>query len=122
MAAQTASVLAMKGVPPPDLPEIDLDTGQPSRFGEYELADHTYADLLDTLLHPAGSGPRTTMPAGVRQGFLAFYSGFDSGRKSSLTEPAWYHKKPRDWELLQSNLQLLNATPPSSISSPDASK
>ena len=109
MLAQTAPVLAIKGVPPPDLPEIDLDTGKPASFGEYELADETYGILLNTLLHD----PKTSMPPDVHQGFLDFYSDLSTAR----TEPAWYVKKPKDWQLLQSNLQLLSAIqPPTSAS------
>src|SRR5262249_8439322 len=29
-----------------DFPNTDFDTGKPSAFGEYKLADETYADLL----------------------------------------------------------------------------
>ena len=89
MTAQTAPVLAIKGVPPPDLPEIDLDTGKPASFGEYELADQTYGLLLNTLLHD----PKTTMPPDVHQGFLDFYSDFYSNLSKSPIEPAWYLKK-----------------------------
>src|SRR6185369_16108686 len=32
------------------LPNRNFDTGRPSRPGEYALADHTYAKLLDTLV------------------------------------------------------------------------
>jgi hypothetical protein len=31
------------------LPNVDFDTGKPSRHGEYELADDTYAELLEQL-------------------------------------------------------------------------
>ena len=30
-------------------PEIDLDTGKPTKRGEYPLADATYRELLDEL-------------------------------------------------------------------------
>jgi hypothetical protein len=104
---------AQPGVPPPDLPEIDLDTGHPSRFGEYELADQTYEELLSTLLHtPASAASKTPMPPDIHQGFVDFYA--------TRTEPAWYQKKPKDWQNLQADLQLLDATPPpaATISSP----
>ncbi len=39
----------------PILPELDLDTGQPSSVGEYALADETYAQLLHQLVQPAGA-------------------------------------------------------------------
>ena len=109
MLAQTAPVLAEKGVPPPDLPEIDLDTGKASGFGEYPLADQTYALLLDTLLHD----PKTAMPPDIHQGFLDFYSDF----KTKPTEPAWYVRKPKEWQALQTNLKLLDAAPPAAVTS-----
>lgn len=99
MRAQTAPVLAEKGVPPPDLLEIDLDTGKPSRFGEYELADRTYAFLLSTLL----KDPKTVMMPDVHQGFIDFYQ--------TRGEPVWYMSKPTDWQKLQSDLKLLDAIP-----------
>jgi hypothetical protein len=102
MLAQTSPLLTQPGVPPPELAEVDLDTGQPSRFGEYELADESYAGLLDTLLHD----PQTPMPPDVRRGFLDFYT--------SRAEPAWYVKKAVAWQRLQSDLQLLDRTPTSS--------
>ena len=102
MSAQTVPVPAMSGVPPLDLPEIDLDTGKPSRFGEYELADQTYALLLSTLLNDPNS--RSAMPPALHQGFLDFYA--------IRAEPAWYMKQPRDWQKLQSDLKILDATPP----------
>jgi hypothetical protein len=86
----------------PDLKEIDLDTGQPARFGEYQLADESYGELLDMLLHD----PKTLMKADVRQSFVDFYS--------TRTEPEWYAKKPKVWQRLQSDLQLLDRTPISS--------
>jgi Zinc dependent phospholipase C len=39
----------------PSLPELDLDTGNPSSVGEYALADQTYAKLLDQLVKPAAT-------------------------------------------------------------------
>ena len=104
MLAQTSPVLAIKGVPPPDLPEIDLDTGKPASFGEYQLADETYAQLLNTLLHD----PKTTMSPDVHQAFLDFYSDL----KTNPTRPPWYVRKPKDWTLLQANLKLLGITTP----------
>lgn len=106
---------AAVALPFPVLPEIDLDTGQPSRFGEYELADQTYASLLDTLLHHSASAPdhqagaatlapATSLPAPIVQNFVAFYA--------TRVEPAWYAKKPRDWQALQANLRLLDGSAP----------
>ncbi|WP_213806293.1 zinc dependent phospholipase C family protein [Granulicella sp. dw_53] len=83
----------------PDLPEIDLDTGKPSQFGEYHLADLSYASLLDTLMHDS----KVPMTPDVYQSFIDFYS--------VRQEPAWYVKKPKDWKRLQANLALFDALP-----------
>lgn len=95
MRLQTASVTTVMTAP--DLKEIDLDTGQPARLGEYQLADESYAELLDTLLHDA----KSPMTADVRQSFADFYS--------TRTEPEWYAKKPKDWERLQADLKAFDA-------------
>jgi hypothetical protein len=107
MRSQTAPPVAEKNAgkqAPPDLPEIDLDTGNPARLGEYRLADQTYASLLDTLLHDPTRRPDTTMTSAARQSFLAFYA--------AGAEPAWYLKTPAAWIKLQSDLQILNSAPP----------
>jgi len=104
MRSQTSMLLAQPGIPPPDLPEIDLDTGKPSRLGEYRLADQTCAGLLDTLLTNARRNPKDAIPPALQRSFLAFYSGL-----AADAEPAWYLKKPADWQRLQSDLHLLRS-------------
>jgi hypothetical protein len=37
---------------PPDLPDLNMDTGRPSHAGKYVLADQTYAELLNDLGKP----------------------------------------------------------------------
>jgi len=51
---------------------IDLDTGKPTRRGEYPLADVTYRELLDALA--AQNFVDVSEP--LRQDILAFYAGF----------------------------------------------
>ncbi len=51
-------------------PNKDLDTGQPSRAGEYALADKTYARLLEKLQERHF----TNVDAALRENILAFYS------------------------------------------------
>ena len=89
---------------PPDLPEIDLDTGRLSRFGEYRLADVAYGELLDDLLHDT----KKTMTPDIRQSFADFYQNPGS-------EPEWYAKKAKDWTKLQANLAALKALPPADL-------
>ena len=50
--AQRAADAARAAAPPtvPGLPELDMDTGKPVGWGEYPLADETYAELLDELV------------------------------------------------------------------------
>jgi len=56
-----------------ELPEIDLDTGKLSTYGEYPLADFTYRDLLDDL---AAQQFAHVTPE-LRAGILRFYSDFE---------------------------------------------
>ncbi len=86
----------------PDLAEIDLDTGKPSRLGEYRLADLTYARLLDDLLRK--NKDKTTLTPDLHQSFKDFYAG-------TRPEPVWYQKTPKDWAALTSNLATLDALP-----------
>ncbi len=44
----------------PTLPHLNLDTGRASAFGEYNLADQTYAHLLADLLKLAGAANNVT--------------------------------------------------------------
>jgi hypothetical protein len=41
--------IASQGAARLTLPNTDFDTGRPAARGEYQLADDTYAELLDTL-------------------------------------------------------------------------
>jgi len=58
------------------LPDLDFDTGKPTRAGEYSLADRTYADLLAQLRkeHYKNVTPE------LRADILAFYDHYDSAR------------------------------------------
>ncbi len=56
-----------------ETPEIDLDTGKPTKLGEYPLADFTYRDLLDDL---AANNFANISPE-LRDSILNFYSGFE---------------------------------------------
>jgi Zinc dependent phospholipase C len=50
-----------------DLRNTDFDTGEPTRRGEYKLADETYAELVDRL-RKKGDGP-----PGIRADIARFY-------------------------------------------------
>jgi hypothetical protein len=51
------------------LPNTDFDTGQPSKRGEYSLADETYDELLGKL----GDHEFADVPPGLRGILLAYY-------------------------------------------------
>ena len=50
-----------------DLRNTDFDTGAPTRRGEYQLADQTYAELVDRLRK------KTDVPPGIRADIARFY-------------------------------------------------
>jgi Zinc dependent phospholipase C len=50
-----------------DLRNTDFDTGQPTRRGEYKLADETYAELVERLKK------KTNVPAAIRADITRFY-------------------------------------------------
>jgi len=52
-----------------DFPNTDYDTGNPSRHGEYSLADDTYRELLDKL----DERSFVDVPPRLRQNVVAFY-------------------------------------------------
>jgi Zinc dependent phospholipase C len=53
-------------------PEINLDTGKPTKRGEYPLADATYRELLDGLANDNFSH----MDKALRDNIVWFYDGF----------------------------------------------
>jgi hypothetical protein len=55
-----------------EVPEINLDTGQPTRRGVYPLADATYQELLDELAYDNFNH----MNPALRDDILRFYAGF----------------------------------------------
>jgi hypothetical protein len=50
-----------------DLRNTDFDTGEPTKRGEYKLADETYAELVDRLKK------KTDVPPGMRADIARFY-------------------------------------------------
>jgi hypothetical protein len=60
----------------PNLPKLDLDTGQPSQAGEYALADQAYAKLLASLVKTASkNGPSaTTVDSGIAADIQRFFA------------------------------------------------
>jgi hypothetical protein len=67
------------------LANLDLDTGNPTRLGDYSLADQTYAELLFRL----ASNPDRTIPLDLKQNILEYYAGLESlpGADDRLRQP-----------------------------------
>ena len=56
------------------LPNTDFDTGRPSAYGEYSLADDTYRELLQRL----ADGHFSDVPAALRANIDRYYAGLDA--------------------------------------------
>jgi hypothetical protein len=76
----------------------DFDTGNPTRAGEYKLADETYAELLSKL---AGKDFKDVTPD-LRQNILAFYA--------DLNAPIATKKDKKEWRDTLQSLNRLKAT------------
>ena len=83
-----------------DPPDINLDTGRPTRPGDYRYCDGTFAKLLHQL---ARDHFATVSPA-LRANLLGFYRD---------PAPNLVRKKPRQWRRVQRDLQELKALPDS---------
>jgi hypothetical protein len=57
---------------PISLPNLDLDTGKPSKAGDYPLADQAYAELIKRIT----STPPRTISQDLKQHLLAYYGDF----------------------------------------------
>ena len=68
-----------------DLQNMDFDTGQPTRAGEYELADETYARLLNRL---ADRDFESVSPE-LRQNILAFYGDLNLPIATKADKEEW---------------------------------
>ncbi len=78
-----------------ELPNRDYDTGNPTLAGEYELADKTYAKLLQRL---ARDGFAQVSPS-LRSNILDFYV--------DLSRPIETKKHKEEWKETLADLQLL---------------
>jgi hypothetical protein len=58
------------------LPDINFDTGDPTRLGEYELTDETYATLIQKFQN---QGYKDVTPQ-LQKNILQYYSGADTSR------------------------------------------
>jgi hypothetical protein len=79
-----------------DIRNTNFDTGRPSRYGDYSLADDTYAELLETLSERQFQGT----PVALTRHIMAFYG--DSPRPSA--EDSKHRKR---WARVERALQEL---------------
>ena len=84
------------------MPDLDLDTGYPSRPGTYRLMDETYATLLHEVTEKTA-----VPPLGLRQNILAFYSNPNA--------PIATKKHPKKWARVQQELEELKNMPATRI-------
>ncbi|HVT97993.1 MAG TPA: zinc dependent phospholipase C family protein [Acidobacteriaceae bacterium] len=99
---QLLGELAQKGNDGFAVPDLDLDTGYPTRPGTYRLTDKTYA----TLLHEV-TEQNAMPPLGLRQNILAYYSNPNA--------PIETKKHPKKWAKVQKELEVLRSMPATRI-------
>ncbi|MCR8556279.1 zinc dependent phospholipase C family protein [Mucilaginibacter sp. BJC16-A38] len=80
-----------------DLPDVDYDTGKPTRIGEYELADKTYGTLVERLQDTKFNNLTTPL----KNNILKFYNKVDTA--------AFAQKEPKDWKKTYTALQAIKA-------------
>ena len=62
---------------PVSLANLDLDTGKPDKFGDYPLADETYASLVDRIT----ARRQSTISGDLKQNLLAYYGNSAEGHE-----------------------------------------
>ena len=77
------------------LPNRDYDTGNPTLAGEYELADQTYAMLVQKLAH----NEFTQVSPSLRANILDFYA--------DLSRPIATKKHKKEWKETLKDLAAL---------------
>jgi hypothetical protein len=82
------------------LPNENFDVGEPTRAGQYRLADDAYAKLVDKL------DGKPVSPQ-LRAHILAFYS--------NLNAPLATKRKPKEWEKLLREIEKLKTAEPAAI-------
>ncbi len=92
------SLVEQAGKGPLNLPNEDLDTGDPARPGRYALADKTYARLLDEL---SNEDYRTVSPE-LRKDILGFYA--------VPAPPPTGRRQRKQWKKIERELKELEAS------------
>ena len=81
-------------------PDVDYDTGKPSMFGEYQLSDKTYSEMVIKL----NELKFNNLTAPLKQNILNYYGKIDT--------TALAQEDPKNWEKTYEDLQALKATQP----------
>jgi len=89
-----------------DLQNKDFDTGEPTRAGEYQLADETYAKLVNKLADKQFE----YVTVDLRQNILAFFG--------DLNAPVFIKRDKDDWRKTLSALEKLKAAPTQATKEP----
>jgi len=92
------------------LPNINYDTGLPTKIGEYPLADQTYNDMLLNLQ----DNKFNDMSAKLKENIISFYSSADTVKV--VTE------NPKEWKKAYAVLQNVKQTQPVKLDSIKNSK
>ncbi|MBC7400387.1 MAG: zinc dependent phospholipase C family protein [Mucilaginibacter sp.] len=90
-----AGALAELNYQKPILLNVDFDTGKKTAYGEYELTDKAYTDLMDKLQE----NKFACLTAPLKRNILAFYSTADTA--------AIAKKDPGSWKKTNADLQQL---------------
>jgi len=116
---------ALKEVKSDDLqaPAMDLDTGKPTKRGEYPLADYTYRELLDELAYDQFAH----LNEPLRQDILNFYEGFGFPPAGTRIDKCVAQRWTKTWveltqlrsfDILDQYDQPGNPTPPPAPTAP----
>ncbi len=104
-------------------PEINLDTGKPTKRGEYPLADATYRELLDELAY--GQFAHLNQP--LREDILRFYEGLGFPPQGTRIDKCVAQRWTKTWveltqlrsfDILDEYDQPGNPTPPPTPNTP----
>jgi hypothetical protein len=98
--ARYATALIKLNYKKPNLPNINFDTGNETVYGEYELADKSYDDLVDHL----DQNKFADLTAPLKKNIISFYS------KADTTALAKYD--PSGWKKTSTALQKIEIAPP----------
>jgi hypothetical protein len=77
---ETLQKLQTDGATPPALANLDLDTGNSAKLGDYPLADQAYSSLLDRLT----ARPRRIVPAGLKQNVIDYFANLETVTDSQV--------------------------------------